>query len=127
MDSAEAERFASQWAQDWNNHDLDALVSHFSDDVVWTSPVAAQVVEGSGGVLHGKAALRAYYSDGLRRTPDLHFDVVGVYKGTHTLVINYRNHRGALVNEVLSFDDAGLVSEGHGTYLGQGASSATGQ
>jgi hypothetical protein len=43
------------------------------------------------------------------------------------LVINYRNHRGALVNEVLSFDDAGLVREGHGTYLGSGASSATGQ
>jgi hypothetical protein len=42
------------------------------------------------------------------------------------LVINYRNQRGALVNEVLSFDDADLVGEGHGTYLGDGASSATG-
>jgi len=43
------------------------------------------------------------------------------------LVINYRNQRGSLVNEVLRFDDAGLVQEGHGTYLGDGASSATGQ
>jgi hypothetical protein len=30
---------------------------------------------------------------------------------------NYRNHRGELVNEVLTFD-GDLVFEGHGTYLG---------
>jgi hypothetical protein len=33
------------------------------------------------------------------------------------MVINYRNERGGLVNEVLIFDDGGLVREGHGTYL----------
>jgi hypothetical protein len=127
MDSTEASRFAAQWAQDWNSHDLEALLSHFSDDVLWTSPVAAQIVEGSNGVLRGKVALHAYYAEGLRRTPELHFEVVGVYQGVNVLVINYRNQRGALVDEVLSFDDAGLVREGHGTYLGSGASSATGQ
>jgi hypothetical protein len=127
VDDADASGFAAQWAQDWNSHDLEALLSHFSDDVLWTSPVAAQIVEGSGGVLRGKAALRAYYAEGLRRTPELHFDVVAVYQGVSTMVINYRNQRGSLVNEVLSFDDAGLVREGHGTYLGSGASSATGQ
>lgn len=127
MDNAAANRFATQWAEHWNSHDLEALLSHFSDDVVWTSPVAAQIVDGSGGVLRGKAALRAYYAEGLRRTPELHFEVVGVYQGVNMLVINYRNQRGALVNEVLSFDDADLVGEGHGTYLGDGATSATGQ
>ena len=68
---------------------------------------------------------RADYEEGLRRTPELHFEVIGVYQGVNILVINYRNHRGALVNEVLSLDDAGMVREGHGTYLGSGASSAT--
>jgi hypothetical protein len=125
LDSAGAERFASEWAQHWNSHDLEGLLAHFSDDVLWTSPVAVQVVEGSDGVLRGKAALRAYYAEGLRRTPELHFDVLGVYQGVNVVVINYRNHRGAMVSEVLSFDDAGLVREGHGTYLGSGAGSAT--
>jgi hypothetical protein len=127
VDNAGANRFATQWAQAWNSHDLEALLSHFSDDVLWTSPVAAQVFAGSDGVLRGKVALRAYYTEGLRLTPELHFEVIGVYQGVNTIVINYRNHRGALVNEVLSFDDAGLVREGHGTYLGSGASSATGR
>ena len=31
-------------------------------------------------------------------------------------MINYRNERGGLVNEVLMFD-GDLVREGHGTYL----------
>jgi hypothetical protein len=43
--------------------------------------------------------------------------VIGVYRGESTLVINYRNHRGQLVNEVLTFDGDGLVCEGHGTYM----------
>ena len=127
MDNTAANLFATQWAEHWNSRDLEGLLSHFSDDVVWTSPVAAQIVEGSDGVLRGKVVLRAYYAEGLRLTPELHFEVIGVYQGVNTIVINYRNHRGALVNEVLSFDDAGLVREGHGTYLGSGASAATGQ
>jgi len=52
----------------------------------------------------------------MQATPDLHFDVVGVYGGASVLVINYRNQGGTLVNEVLEFD-GGLVCRGHGTYL----------
>ncbi len=40
---------------------------------------------------------------------------LGVYAGFDTLVINYRNQAGGLVNEVLTFAD-GLVVAGHGTY-----------
>jgi len=47
--------------------------------------------------------------------PDLHFEIVGVYRGESVLVINYRNQNGALVNEVLEFA-GGLVRRGHGTY-----------
>ena len=77
----------------------------------------------SDGVIRGKAALRAYWAEGLRHIPDLHFEVVAVYVGVHTLVINYRNQLGRLVNEVLIFDGS-LVAQGHGTYLGSGANPA---
>jgi len=108
--------FSSAWAAAWNARDLDALLSHFADDVLFTSPVAAQVVPASGGVLRGKDALRAYWTEGLRRIPDLHFTVERVFAGVSVLVISYRNQRGNLVDEVLVFAD-GLVVEGHGTYL----------
>ena len=115
MDQTEARAFAEQWVSDWNAHDVDALLAHFTDDVVFTSPVAIRVL-GGDGIIRGKEALRKYWSEGIRLIPDLHFEVLGLYVGISTLVINYRNHRGELVNEVLTFD-GGLVREGHGTYL----------
>jgi ketosteroid isomerase-like protein len=113
-DSAQA--FADEWAAAWNARDLERVLCHFSEDVVFTSPIAAQLIDGSDGVIRGRAALRAYWEEGLRRIPDLHFTVLGVYAGVATLVINYRNQKGGLVNEVLVFDGP-LVVQGHGTYL----------
>ena len=107
--------FAAAWRDAWNSHDLDAILAHFTDDLVFTSPAIRRIV-GGDGVVRGKDALRACWSAGLERIPDLHFEIEGVYVGITTMVINYRNQRGNLVCEVLHFDGA-LVREGHGTYL----------
>ena len=117
MNQLVAQRFVDQWVRDWNSHDLDALLAHYRDDVVFTSPVAAQLLDGSTGVIRGKDELRAYWAEGLRRIPDLHFEVLAYYVGVNTLVINYRNQRGGLVAEVLTFE-GDEVAVGHGTYLG---------
>lgn len=117
MPTPDPKSYADQWVRAWNAHDIEAVLDHFHDDVVFTSPVAARVVPGSGGVVRSKAALRDYWTAALSQQPDLQFEVIGVYSGASTLVINYRNHRGQLVNEVLTFDDGGLVRVGHATYL----------
>jgi hypothetical protein len=103
MATPDPKSYADQWVHAWNRHDVEAVLD--------------RVVPESGGVVRGKAALRDYWTTALRILPDLHFEVVGIYRGESTLVINYRNHRGELVNEVLTFDGNGLVREGHGTYL----------
>jgi hypothetical protein len=115
MDFADAQSFVTRWVNDWNAHDVEAILSHFTDDVVFSSPVAIQLLGGNGDV-RGKEALRHYWTEGIRRTPDLHFEVLAFYIGVRALVINYRNQRGGLVSEVLLFDGS-LVKEGHGTYL----------
>jgi ketosteroid isomerase-like protein len=117
MDHQQAQRFVESWADAWNAHDVDAVLDHFADDAVFSSPVAAQLLGDSDGVLRGKRAIRDYWRRGVDLIPDLHFEVVGVYLGLSTLVINYRNQKGGLVNEVLIFDGS-LVVSGHGTYLG---------
>jgi ketosteroid isomerase-like protein len=108
--------FAEEWSAAWNRRDVEDVLAHFHDDVVFSSPVAAEMVPGSGGVVRGKAALREYWTTALAALPELRFEVVGVYQGQSVLVINYRNERGRLVNEVLEFDGA-RVRRGHGTYL----------
>jgi hypothetical protein len=117
MPTPDPEKFADQWVRAWNVHDVEAVLAHFHDDVVFTSPVAARVVSDSAGVVNGKESLRQYWTAALRTLPDLHFELIGVYRGVSTLVINYRNHRGELANEVLTFEGS-LVRVGHATYLG---------
>lgn len=112
----EADRFAKAWVAAWNSHDLELILSHFSEDITFTSPIAARIVPGSDGVIHGKAALREYWREGLRLLPELHFELEGIYVGVGSLVINYRNQTGRSVCEVL-FLEGDLVVQGHGTYL----------
>lgn len=116
MPTPEPATFADDWVRAWNAHDVEAVLAHFHDDVLFSSPVAARVLPDSGGVVRGKDALRRYWTTALAGMPDLHFEVLDVYRGESVLVIHYRNQRGGLVNEVLIFD-GDRVREGHGTYL----------
>lgn len=116
MPTPDKDVFARNWVEAWNSHDVGAVLAHFRDDVVFSSPVAARLLPDTGGVVRGKQALRDYWTTALAQLPDLHFELVAVYQGESLLVINYRNQRGQLVNEVLAFDGE-LVREGHGTYL----------
>jgi hypothetical protein len=115
VELVDAQRFADSWIDAWNAHDVDAVLGPFADDVVFTSPVAARLLGGTG-VVRGKEALRAYWQQALRHVPDLRFELVGVYTGVDALVINYRNQVGRLGCEVLVFDGLRIVS-GHGTRL----------
>ena len=107
--------FATEWCAAWNAHNLDRVLAHFDEDVIFTSPVAASLFPETGGTLRGKAALWSYWEEGLRRIPDLHFTVEAVFAGVDTLVIQYRNQKGVSVSEVLVFHGA-LVRRGYGNY-----------
>jgi ketosteroid isomerase-like protein len=113
MELADAARFAEQWAADWDSHDIDRIMRHYSDDVVFVSPAAERIV-GTASV-HGKAALHSYWTKGLDKIPDLHFELRGVQFGVDTVVITYLNQRGQTVSEVLTFD-ADVVVFGRAAY-----------
>ncbi len=99
--------FADAWEKGWNSHDLDVIMSHYRDDVVFRSQKAVPLV-GRGEIV-GKAALRAYWAAALERQPNLKFSVQEVFVGHQMLVISYLNHRGVLAAETLYFDDDNLV------------------
>jgi ketosteroid isomerase-like protein len=111
-------RFVQDWCAAWNRHDVEAVLDHFHEDVIFTSPVAQRVVPETIGVVQGKPALRDYWMRALEMVPDLHFTIIGVYSGVDAVVIHYRNQRGVDVCEVLVFGGE-LVRRGYGTYNGQ--------
>jgi ketosteroid isomerase-like protein len=109
-------QYAAQWVADWNAHDLDQILTHYADDVVFRSPVAARVVPDSDGVIRGKGALAAYWGAALPLNPDLHFILEETFASVGGLTILYANQRGQRVAETLVFGDDGLVVFGMGAY-----------
>lgn len=52
----EADDFAHHWVRAWNAHDLVDIQSHYADDVILVSPVAARILEDSSGTVKGTEA-----------------------------------------------------------------------
>ena len=115
MDAEFARTFAEEWAAAWNSHDLERILIGYADDVVFSSPHVVRRLGTPSGEVHGVDELRAYWGSGLEGEPDLHFTVEDVRFSVDTIVINYRNHRGHAVSEVMRFRD-GRVCWGCGAY-----------
>lgn len=115
MDPEFALRFAEEWQAAWNSHDVERLLVHYTDDVVFQSPYIVHRFQDPAGEVRGKEALRTYWETGLEQQSDLHFTVDDVRVSVDTVVINYRNQYGHSVSEVLRFRGE-LVSWGCGAY-----------
>ena len=98
--------FTEQWISAWNSHDLDKILSHYTDDIVMESPLALKRLPETGWVVKGKQALRAYWKMGLELIPDLFFEVYEVFTGVNGITIYYLNHAtGKKTAEVLFLND----------------------
>ena len=71
MTEEQARSFAEQWAERWNRRDVDAVLAHFADDVVFTSPVALAVT--GSATIRGKQLLGTYWRSALERHHSLRF------------------------------------------------------
>lgn len=109
-----ADLFAKHWIEAWNTHDIEAILSHYADDVVFLSPVALKR-EGIGRIV-GHAALRAYWTAGLAAQPQLRFTLDKVLGGFDSLTLIYQNHRDQSVAETFEFDEAGKVVRAYACY-----------
>ncbi len=107
-----SEEFAAGWAEAWNRRAVDAVLEHFHEDVVLTSPTALAVV--GEPIIRGKDSLRAYWLAALDGIGSLRFSVDHVLWDpvrrelaiVYTSTIDGRKKR---VSENLTFDDEGRV------------------
>ena len=104
-----ARNLAAHWIQAWNSHDLDKIMSHYGEDVVLVSPVAARILNDPSGTVKGKDALRAYFMKGLEVYPDLKFDLLDMMWGLSSVVLYYVNQKGTKAGEFMEIDSKGKV------------------
>lgn len=104
LTEADVQKFAEEWVQAWNAHDLEAILSHYAPEVVLTSPVAAQLLGNLSGAVEGKDALRAYFRRGLEAYPNLAFNLRDVLWGISSVVLYYANQKGTMTAEFMELD-----------------------
>jgi ketosteroid isomerase-like protein len=110
MTSAEPRAFAEEWLAAWNAHDLDRILAHYADDVVFRSDKAARLT--GDGTVRGKAALADYWRRALATQPDLRFELLDLYAAPDTITLRYRNQQSVEVCETLNFGTEGRVVSG---------------
>lgn len=105
----DARSFAREWVKAWNDHDLQAILSHYADDIVFHSPRIRLVMGGESDAVFGKAALKDYWSKALSMARDLYFEIDQVLTGSDALTILYTNHRQQTVAETFVFGLDGKI------------------
>lgn len=105
----DAQTFAREWVKAWNDHDLEAILAHYADAVIFHSPRIRLVTGREVDALHGKAALRDYWGKALAQARDLYFEIDQVLAGSDALTILYTNHRQQTVAETFIVGSDGKV------------------
>src|ERR1700742_4091480 len=100
---------ANHWAESWNAHDLDSIMTHYDDGVELVSPVAAQLLETPDGKVVGKTGLRAYFQLGLEAYPELRFVLEDVLWGLNSVVLYYTNQKGTRTAEFMELSASAKV------------------
>jgi hypothetical protein len=100
-----ADHFASEWIEAWNSHDLNLVLSHYTEEFEMSSPYIAQIAGEPSGTLKGKEAVGSYWAKALKLMPTLHFELVSTLVGAESITIYYRGARG-MAAEVFFFNSS---------------------
>jgi hypothetical protein len=111
MDRKQAESFAAEWVAAWNAHDLERILSHYSDTLEFTSPLVVERLGRTDGTIRTKDDLRGYFSVGIAPGSPLRFELIDVLPGVASVTLYYRNHRGRTVAEIMFLDADGRVAK----------------
>jgi SnoaL-like domain len=86
-----ANQFAIDWVEAWNSHDIEKILSHYSDDFTIETTMAAKLFPASNGLVIGKTEVRKYWLVGLERIPNLEFVIIDVLIGVSSIAVYYLN------------------------------------
>ena len=101
-----ARSFAAEWIAAWNAHDLERILSHYTDDFEMHSPLIIERMGVSSGALRCKAAVRPYWQRSFEARPALQFELHDVLVGVDSIAIYYFSvARIKMVTELLRFNE----------------------
>jgi ketosteroid isomerase-like protein len=115
MNIEQANAFADHWIHAWNTHDMEMILSHYTDDFEMSSPVIIDAMSEPTGTLKGNESIRTYWSKAFKKYPNLKFEKLHVLVGANSVTIIYNGVRG-LSAESFHFNSAGRVHAAYAHY-----------
>jgi hypothetical protein len=101
--------FAHEWVAAWNAHDLERVLSHYTEDFEMSSPFIVSFTGEPSGTLKGRAQVGAYWRTALERIPNLRFELLEVFTCVNSITIYYKAVLGKLATEIFFINQEGKV------------------
>jgi len=107
----------ADWIDAWNRHDIDGIMAHYAEDVVFTAQTVIARWNKPDGRLNGKQALREHFIKGLELAPNLRFELTQVLLAPNGYAILYRRENGNSVLDAVELNELGLASHVTAYYM----------
>ncbi len=109
ISTEKAQELVQDWIEIWNSHNIDNIISQYSDDVIFTSPFVAKLLGDESGAISGKEALKSLFTKALEEYPDLKFEFHDVLIGVNSLTLLYKSVNELLAEVVVTLDSEGKI------------------
>ncbi len=104
-----AKKFAEEWIEAWNSHDISAIMDHYANDIVFLPPFIVQVNNDPTETINGKDELERYFRRALDLYPDLRFGLLNVLSSVNSIVLYYTSVKELTAAEFMELDENGKV------------------
>jgi hypothetical protein len=105
---------ADAWFAAFNEQDLEKLLALYHDNAQHYSPKLKIRKPETGGLIKGKAALRAWWKDSFERIPSLKYDPVQYTENEQRIFMEYIRHADGedsmSVGEILEIENGYIAS-----------------
>lgn len=102
-------QIANDWITAWNKHDLDLIMSHYTDDIQFTSPFITKINNDPLGTIHNKVDLQLYFQRALNLYPNLHFELNKILVSVNSIIVYYTSVNNLLAAEFMQINEDGKV------------------
>jgi ketosteroid isomerase-like protein len=103
------EAIVNDWIESWNEHNLERILAHYSEDIEFKAPTVVTRWNRTDGVLRGKGELREHFQKGLELDPALHFELEGIFTSPDGYAVLYRRNNGNRAIDSVQLDSTGVA------------------
>lgn len=105
----DVKKFANQWLESWNEHDLGKILEYYSEDIEITSPLLKLKERNELAFLKGKIIVTDYWQNSFLKFPNLNFELLEINTTRNQIIFYYKSIMNKRVIEVMFLNENKLI------------------